>query len=491
MENVRDWCISRQLWWGQRIPAYYLVEEDANKTDAQVFVGETLDEALEDARNKTGNPNLTATDLIQDEDVLDTWFSSGLWPITVFDGIRNPDNEDINYYYPTNDLVTAPEILFFWVARMVMYGYEYRNERPFNNVYLTGIVRDAKGRKMSKSLGNSPDPLELIKQYGADGVRTGMLFSSPAGNDLLFDIKLCEQGRNFSNKIWNAFRLVKGWEVDDNIETPEGNKTAIDWFRNRYNQALEEADSQYSKFRISDALRVCYTFTWNDFCSWYLEMIKPDYQKPIDRYTYDTTVSFFEDIVRLLHPFMPFITEEIWHEIKDRDENDCVIVAEWPAAEKIDKKIIDDASKAFELISQVRNVRNSKNIPMKQALKLELKGNMANYKIFMPTIMKLANLESFDPMEEKQSSGIGFIIRDDEFNIPASEGVDLDKEKESLEKELEYTLGFKKSVSKKLENERFVNNAPQKVVEMERKKLADAEARIEAIREALTRLNGK
>jgi valyl-tRNA synthetase len=488
MENVRDWCISRQLWWGQRIPAYYLADEDVFNPNAQVFVGENIEEALEDAKAKTGNSNLTEKDLKQDEDVLDTWFSSGLWPITVFNGIMDPDNEEINYYYPTNDLITAPEILFFWVARMVMYGYEYRGNKPFNNVYLTGIVRDGQGRKMSKSLGNSPDPLKLIGEYGADGVRTGMLFSSPAGNDLLFDIKLCEQGRNFSNKVWNAFRLVKGWEVDDTIPTPEGNQVSIDWFRSRFNQTLAEANDQFSKFRISDALKVCYSFTWNDFCSWYLEMIKPEYQKPIDRATYEATITFFEDIMRLLHPFMPFITEEIWHEIRERDKDDCVIVAEWPEVKDVDDNIIDNAIRAFELISQVRNIRNSKNIPNKQPLSLEIKGKIETYNTFMPTILKLANLESFEEIQKKNNSGMGFVIRDDEFIIPISEGVDMEKERENLQKELEYTQGFKISVSKKLENERFVNNAPEQVVEAERKKLADAEARIQAIEKALAAL---
>ena len=490
MENVRDWCISRQLWWGQRIPAYYLLREDVNNPEVQVFVGETIQEALENARRITGNSSLKESDLKQDEDVLDTWFSSGLWPITVFDGIRNPQNEEIKYYYPTTDLITAPDILFFWVARMIMYGYEYMGDKPFKNVYLTGMVRDTEGRKMSKSLGNSPDPIELINQYGSDGVRTGMLFSSPAGNDLLFDIKLCEQGRNFSNKIWNAFRLVKGWEVDDTLDTPEGNKVSIRWFQSRFNQAVKEADDQFSKFRISDALKVCYSFTWNDFCSWYLEMIKPEYQKPIDRHTYEVTVSFFEDIMKLLHPFMPFITEEIWHDIREREENDCIIVASWPEVEeaKADKSIIDEAERAFELISQVRNIRNSKNIPKKDPLKLECKGNFESFTTFMPVILKLANLESFTKIEEKNNAGLGFVIRDDEFIIPVSEGVDLEKERENLEKELKYTIGFKTSVSKKLANERFVNNAPEAVVEVEKKKLADAEARIEAIEKALKAL---
>lgn len=488
MENVRDWCISRQLWWGQRIPAYYLTSENPADPDARVFVAETKEEALIQAQKDTRNMQLTADDLIQDEDVLDTWFSSGLWPITVFDGIKNPGNNDISYYYPTNDLVTAPEILFFWVARMIIYGYEYMDERPFNNVYLTGIVRDKQGRKMSKSLGNSPDPLELIQKYGADGVRTGMLFSSPAGNDLLFDVKLCEQGRKFANKIWNAFRLVKGWKIESGVEMPEANETAILWFQQRFDEILKHLNEQYDKFRISDALMITYSFIWDDFCSWYLEMIKPAYEKPIDRKTYEATVTFFENVIRLLHPFMPFITEEIWHQIRERDEKDCIIVASWPQPEKHDKVILDEAQKAFEVISQVRNIRNSKNILAKQHLELHLKGDLRSYRRFLPVITKLAYLKSFVEVNEKEGINLGFVIGKDEFFIPATRGIDVKKEKENITRELDYIRGFLASVEKKLHNERFVQNAPQNVIENERKKQADALVKIKALEVALAEL---
>ena len=488
MENVRDWCISRQLWWGHRIPAYYLTSENPADPDARVFVAETKEEALIQAQKDTRNMQLTADDLIQDEDVLDTWFSSGLWPITVFDGIKNPGNNDISYYYPTNDLVTAPEILFFWVARMIIYGYEYMDERPFNNVYLTGIVRDKQGRKMSKSLGNSPDPLELIQKYGADGVRTGMLFSSPAGNDLLFDVKLCEQGRKFANKIWNAFRLVKGWKIESGVEMPEANETAILWFQQRFDEILKHLNEQYDKFRISDALMITYSFIWDDFCSWYLEMIKPAYEKPIDRKTYEATVTFFENVIRLLHPFMPFITEEIWHQIRERDEKDCIIVASWPQPEKHDKVILDEAQKAFEVISQVRNIRNSKNILAKQHLELHLKGDLRSYRRFLTVITKLAYLKSFVEVNEKEGINLGFVIGKDEFFIPATRGIDVKKEKENITRELDYIRGFLASVEKKLHNERFVQNAPQNVIENERKKQADALVKIKALEVALAEL---
>ncbi len=488
MENVRDWCISRQLWWGQRIPAYYLATENPADPDARVFVAETKEEALIQAKKVTQNTQLTADDLKQDEDVLDTWFSSGLWPITVFDGIKNPGNKDISYYYPTNDLVTAPEILFFWIARMIIYGYEYIHERPFNNVYLTGIVRDKQGRKMSKSLGNSPDPLELIQKYGADGVRTGMLFSSPAGNDLLFDIKLCEQGRNFANKIWNAFRLVKGWKIDNKLEMPEANATAISWFQQRFNEVLLRLNEQYDKFRISDTLMITYSFVWDDFCSWYLEMIKPAYEKPIDRKTHEATISFFEQVIRLLHPFMPFITEEIWHQIRERDEKECIIVASWPQYEKHDKLILNEAQKAFEVISQVRNIRNSKNIPAKQYFELHMKGDFRGYQRFLPVITKLAYLNSFIEVNEKEGTNLGFVIGADEFFIPATMGIDVKKEKENIARELEYTRGFLASGDKKLRNENFVQNAPQNVIENERKKQADALLKIKVLEASLAAL---
>ncbi|MFP4092244.1 MAG: valine--tRNA ligase, partial [Cyclobacteriaceae bacterium] len=492
MENVRDWCISRQLWWGQRIPAYYL----PNSKD--FVVAETPEKALELAKEKSGKADLRLEDLRQEEDVLDTWFSSGLWPITVFDGIRKPDNPDISYYYPTNDLVTAPEILFFWVARMIINGYEYRQEKPFKNVYLTGIVRDKQGRKMSKSLGNSPDPLELIREYGADGVRTGMLFSSPAGNDLLFDIKLCEQGRNFSNKIWNAFRLVQGWEVEG--ERPnEQNRTAIAWFEARFNQALLEIEDHFTKFRISDALQVVYKLMWDDFCSWYLEMVKPE-EKKIDQMTYDATIRFFENLMKILHPFMPFITEEIWHEIARRHERDFLIIAPWPekdnsaARVQTDKQMLAQGQTAIDVISGVRNVRNSRGIAMKDQLELIVRSDTQDvYQQFGSIIRKLANVSEVKFTDEKVEGAASFIIntpqgKPDECFVPLGDAVDTEAEIERLQKDLDYQQGFKKSVEKKLSNEKFVQNAPKQVVAMERKKLADAEVKISAIQEQLAAL---
>ncbi|MTI29928.1 valine--tRNA ligase [Xanthovirga aplysinae] len=482
MENVRDWCISRQLWWGHQIPAYYL-------PNGELVVAETPEEALELAKKKTGNEQLTVGDLKQDEDVLDTWFSSWLWPISVFNGINEPDNEEIKYYYPTNDLVTAPEILFFWVARMIIAGYEYRGELPFKNVYLTGIVRDKLGRKMSKSLGNSPDPLKLMEQYGADGVRTGMLFSSPAGNDLPFDEKLCEQGRNFSNKIWNAFRLVKGWEIDEKIDGA-ANRTAINWFESKFNSTLVEIEDHFSKYRISDALKATYKLIWDDFCSWYLEMVKPAYGQPIDRSTYEATINFFEQIIKVLHPFMPFLTEEIWHQIKEREDKDCLIVAQWPKANESNANILQKAELVFEVVSTVRNTRNEKQISPKEALSLSIKSNdPATYEQFGGIIRKLANISEINFVKEKVDGAIGFVIKSDEFFIPMDGMIDVEKEKENLTKELEYTKGFLKSVMKKLSNERFVNNAPEQVINNERKKQADAEAKIKAIEENLASLN--
>jgi len=493
MENVRDWCISRQLWWGQRIPAYYL----PNSND--FVVAETEKEALELARKKTGNPTLEADQLRQEEDVLDTWFSSGLWPITVFDGIRHPNNPDISYYYPTNDLVTAPEILFFWVARMIINGYEYRQEKPFKNVYLTGIVRDKQGRKMSKSLGNSPDPLELIQAYGADGVRTGMLLSSPAGNDLLFDVKLCEQGRNFSNKIWNAFRLVKSWEVSEKGQPAEDNQTAVRWFNARFNQALIEIEDHFSKFRISDALKVAYKLMWEDFCSWYLEMTKPT-DKKVDQATYDATIRYFEDLMKLLHPFMPFLTEEIWHEINERQEDDFVIVAAWPQIDhseervKSDKKMLGLGQVAIEVISNIRNTRNGRGISLKEPLALIVSTDTREvYDQFGGIIQKLANLNEISFTHQKVEGAASFIVntpqgKPDECYVPLGDAVDTEAETERLQKDLEYQKGFKKSVEKKLSNEKFVQNAPEKVVAMERKKLSDAEAKIKSLEEQLAAL---
>ncbi|RDC66503.1 valine--tRNA ligase [Adhaeribacter pallidiroseus] len=480
MENIRDWNISRQLWWGQQIPAYYL-------PDGSFVVAINADEALVLAKQQTGNENLTQQNLRQDEDVLDTWFSSWLWPISVFDGFKDPDNPDMEYYYPTNDLVTAPEILFFWVARMIMAGFEYRRELPFRNVYLTGIVRDSIGRKMSKSLGNSPDPLNLIEQYGADGVRTGMLFSSPAGNDLPFDEKLCEQGRNFSNKIWNAFRLVKGWEVNPDLSFP--NELATTWFEAKFNEAVTLLEDHFDKFRISDALLTVYKLVWDDFCSQYLEMIKPAYQQPIDGETYERTLAFFENLMKLLHPFMPFITEELWHELRDRQAKDYLIVACWPEVKAADTDIIQNMDKAMEVVAGIRNVRNSKNIPNTKALELSVKTADASLiNAFQPIIQKLANISEISFVETGLDNAISFVQGASEFFIPMEGNVDVAVERERLQKELEYTKGFLTSVDKKLSNERFVSGAPEAVLEKERQKKADAEAKIQALEQSLAAL---
>lgn len=490
MENVKDWCISRQLWWGQQIPAYYY---GTNEDD--YVVAETIEEALELAKVKSGNSGLHLSDLKQDEDVLDTWASSWLFPLEVFKGfddqyfkdgkITKGANQELDYYYPTATLVTAPEILFFWVARMIIAGYEYTGQKPFKDVYLTGIVRDKQRRKMSKSLGNSPDPLDLIAQYGADAVRTGMLFSSPAGNDLLYDEKLIEQGRNFANKIWNAFRLVQGWEVDASL-SGETNKASIAWFEARFNETLTEVEDHFSKFRMSDALMSTYKLIWGDFCSWYLEMIKPDYQKPIDADTKEATIGFFEKILKLLHPFMPFITEELWHELGDRKDTDCIIVSEWPKAKSFDSKILKEAELAFEVISNVRNIRNAKQIAQKDSLALKVKSeDFGKFNTFSFVIQKLGNLSIFENTNDKVDNSVSFVLTGDEFFIPLEGTVDLEKEKEEIEKELAYTKGFLQSIEKKLSNERFVNNAPEQVVAMEKKKMEDAQAKIKVLEESL------
>ncbi|WP_297337151.1 valine--tRNA ligase [Algoriphagus sp.] len=482
MENVRDWCISRQLWWGHRIPAFYL-------PNGEFVVAKTAQEALQLANSQFGT-NYVLADLKQDEDVLDTWFSSWLWPISVFDTevfSTGKPNEELNYYYPTNDLVTAPEILFFWVARMIIAGYEYLGEKPFKNVYLTGIVRDKLGRKMSKSLGNSPDPLELIAKYGADGVRTGMLFSSPAGNDLPYDDKLVEQGRNFANKIWNAFRLVQGWEIDPNL-SGRSNTSSIGWFENRFQQALAEINEHFEKFRISDALMATYKLVWDDFCSWYLEMIKPAYQHPIDQQTYDRTIELFEDVLKILHPFMPFITEELWHQIKERSVGESLILAPWPEVKEFDQKTIDDAAQVFEVVSQVRNLRASKGMSPKESLELTINTKTPElYHQFESVLVKLANLSSLS-FSEKVENAMSFVVKSDECFIPMSDSINIEEEKANLQKEIEYTKGFLASVMKKLSNERFVAGAPAQVVENEKKKQADAEAKIKALEESLTKL---
>ncbi|MFT7034153.1 MAG: valyl-tRNA synthetase [Cyclobacteriaceae bacterium] len=478
LDNIRDWPISRQLWWGQQIPAYYYGENG-------FAIASTKEEALEIARKDSGNANLQLSDLKQDEDVVDTWFSSWLAPISVFDGFENPGNPDINYYYPTSVLVTGWDIIFFWVARMIFAGYEFMNEMPFKKVYFTGMVRDLQRRKMSKSLGNSPEALKLIDQYGADGVRVGMLLSSAAGNDLLFDEKLCEQGRNFSTKIWNAFRLVKNWEIAEKPAS-EKNKIARDWFDARFNQVLAESEDNFTKFRLSDSLMSIYKLIWDDFCSWYLEIIKPDFGKPIDRETYDTAIGFFEKLMRLVHPYMPFISEEIWQNIAVRESNDYVIVAEWPKAESFDEKIISAAEVAFELISNIRNIRNSNGISFKNKLDLYAKtGDFGEYSSFKNIISRLGNLDTFEECKENPVNSISFTIRADEFFIPAEGNVDVEKEKAERTKELEYTQGFLNSIAKKLSNERFVNNAPEQVVAVEKKKQADAEEKIKMLEEKL------
>ncbi|XLS28301.1 valine--tRNA ligase [Flavobacteriaceae bacterium M23B6Z8] len=483
MENVRDWNISRQLWWGHQIPAFYYGE---GKED--FVVAENASEALKLAKDKSGNTQLNESDLKQDKDALDTWFSSWLWPISVFNGILEPDNEEINYYYPTNDLVTAPEILFFWVARMIIAGYEYRGKKPFNNVYLTGIVRDKQRRKMSKQLGNSPDPLDLIKKYGADGVRVGMLLSSPAGNDLMFDEDLCKQGASFSNKIWNAFRLIKGWEVDENVNQPEGSLLAVAWYRSKFNATLETIEDEYSKYRISNALMSTYKLIWDDFCSWLLEMVKPPYQKPIDAKTYREVISLFEDNLKVLHPFMPFLTEEIWHLIKERTPEQALIISEWPKVGEIDIALLKDFDLAAEVISNVRSIRKDKGIAFKEMLDLQVLMHQETSVRFNPVIMKLGNLSAIEAIDEKPSGALSFRVKSNEYFIPIETTVDMAEEITKLEEELAYTEGFLKSVQKKLSNERFVNNAPEKVVAIERKKEADALAKIETIKESLAGL---
>jgi valyl-tRNA synthetase len=497
MENVRDWCISRQLWWGHRIPAYYYGEGEHD-----YVIAETPEEALTLAREKSGNASLNVKDLEQDPDVLDTWASSWLWPIQVFGGFdgdhfdsqrgkyRKGSNADLDYYYPTSVLVTAPEILFFWVARMIIAGYEYMDKPPFKDVYLTGIVRDKLRRKMSKSLGNSPDPLELIKQYGADGVRTGMLFSSPAGNDLLFDEKLCEQGRNFSNKIWNVFRLMQGWEIDDTAHDAQ-HDMATKWFGSRFNQALAEIEDHFSKYRISDALMTVYKLIWNDFSGWYLEIIKPAFGEAIDRRTYDITISYFEKLVKILHPFMPFISEELYQNIKERAEGDYLITAEWPVKGDVDQAILNSASHAFEVISGIRNLRSNKGLSPKEALELHIKARNSHvYDAFGAIMKKMANISELKFVTEQEKGASGFIVDTDECFVPMSGSIDAEKEIEELEKELNYQQGFLNTVNKKLANDKFVNNAPEKVVETERKKQQDAEAKIKALKEQIERLKG-
>jgi len=480
LENIQDWCISRQLWWGHRIPAYFYND------GADFVVARTPEEALEKARAKSGNPDMTAADLHQDEDALDTWFSSWLWPITLFDGINRPGNKEISYYYPTATLVTAPDIIFFWVARMIMAGYEYIGRQPFNNVYFTGIVRDAIGRKMSKSLGNSPDPLDLIRDYGADGVRMGLMLAAPAGNDIIYDDKLCEQGRNFCNKIWNAFRLVASWPTDNAAEQPEVCRLADRWFESKLNEASAEVSDLFDKFRISEALMTVYRLFRDDFSSWYLEMVKPAYQQPIDRRTYASAVAFFEKLLCLLHPFMPFITEEVWQAIAERPAGASIMYAHYPESGTTDKALLSAMEQTKEIVTGIRGVRARKNIPQKEQLSLHVIGELDG--ATQPMIKKLANVGEIVTDAEKDAAAQSFMVGTLEFNIPLAGSTDVEVEKARVQKEIDYLLGFKASIEKKLSNERFVNNAPEAVVAGERKKLADATSKIETLRATLAAL---
>ena len=481
MENIKDWCISRQLWWGQRIPAYYLPK-------GGYVVAETAEKALELAREK--DPALTAADLRQDEDVLDTWFSSWLWPISVFDGIRNPDNEEIKYYYPTNDLVTGPDIIFFWVARMIMAGYEYRNAAPFDHVYFTGIVRDKIGRKMSKQLGNSPDPLDLIAQYGADGMRAAMLLSSSAGNDVMFDEALCEQGRNFGNKIWNAYRLVCGWQTDAALAQSENNRLAGEWFAAVLDRTLTEIDADFAAYRISEAFMKVYKLFWDDFSGWYLEMIKPAYQAPTDTATMETAKRFFDTLLRMVHPFMPFVTEEIWQDLAPRNDGESIMTSLLPVPKEADGKLLARFELAKEVISSLRNIRKQKNIPQKEQLELKVIAD-ANYPAeYEPVIVKIGNLSSVERITEKETAAAAFIVKTTQYFVPMGGMIDTEAEIAALSKDLAYYEGFLASVMKKLSNERFVSSAPEKVVANERAKQADAEAKIAAIKEQLAALKG-
>ena len=481
LENIKDWCISRQLWWGHQIPAYYLPE-------GGYVVAETPEEALRLAKEKAGD-NITMEDLRQESDCLDTWFSSWLWPLSLFDGILNPDNEEFKYYYPTNDLITGPDIIFFWVARMIMAGEEYKQEVPFKKVYFTGIVRDKLGRKMSKSLGNSPDPIELIDRYGADGVRVGMMLTAPAGNDLPFDEALCEQGRNFCNKMWNALRLVKGWKVDENIPQPETAKMAMKWFEMRFYQVLQETNDNLDKYRLSDALMGIYKLVWDDFCSWYLEMVKAPMNQPIDAVTYNATVSFFENLMKILHPFMPFITEDIWHLLQERQDGDDLIIAQQPKQQVVDNDILNQFIFTQDVINNIRKIRAEKNISMKEAIELIVvdKDGSVN-KDFDSVIMKLCNVSSINYVTENPQDAFGFLVKAVEFFIPVTDNIDTEAELKKLEEELAYAQGFLKSVEAKLSNEKFVNGAPAAVVDKERKKKSDAEAKIKVLEQQIATL---
>jgi valyl-tRNA synthetase len=483
MENVRDWNISRQLWWGQQIPAFYYGDGQDD-----FVVAATGEEALELAKIQSGSPNLKLVDLRQDADVLDTWFSSWLWPISVFGGILEPDNEEVNYYYPTNDLVTGPDILFFWVARMIVAGYEFRNQKPFENVYFTGLVRDKQRRKMSKSLGNSPDALKLIADYGADGVRVGLLLSSAAGNDLMFDEDLCQQGKNFANKIWNGFRLLKGWEVSD-IPQPEASKLGLEWYEAKLNKTLLEIEDHFSKFRISDALMAIYKLVWDDYSSWLLEIIKPAYQQPIDKMSFDRVIHLFEQNLKLLHPFMPFLTEEVWQHISERSPEEALVIAKWPTQGTADESLLAQFEFVAEVIAGIRTIRKEKNIPMKESLKLSVLNTEGVSKDWDVIISKLNNISAIDYIDAPLEGALTFRVRSNEYFVPMDGAIDIQAEILKIKEELKYTKGFLMSVQKKLSNERFVNNAPEQVIAIERKKHADAEAKIDTLEKSLASLS--
>ncbi len=482
LNNIRDWNISRQLWWGQQIPAYYFGD---GKED--FVVAENIEKALELAKVKTANESLTTADLRQDADALDTWFSSWLWPMAVFGGVLNPESEDFKYYYPTNDLVTGPDILFFWVARMIIAGYEYAGEKPFSNVYLTGLVRDKQGRKMSKSLGNSPEPLGLIEKFGADGVRVGLLLSASAGNDILFDEELCNQGKGFSNKIWNAFKLIKGWEVADIVQ-PESSKVAIEWYEAKLQQTLAEIEDNFDKYRLSDALMAIYKLVWDDFCSWFLEMIKPGYQQPIDRATFDKAIEMLENNLKLLHPFMPFLTEEIWHHIAERSPEQALIVDEWPTVKAYNEQLITDFDFATEVISGIRTIRKDKNIPFRDVIELRVMNNEKASTYFDSVIMKLGNVVDLMYVDDKVDGALSYRVKSNEYFIPITGNIDVEAEVAKLTEELNYTKGFLRSVQGKLSNEKFVAGAPEQVIANERKKEADALAKIAMIEQSLAGL---
>ncbi|MEG1645314.1 MAG: valine--tRNA ligase [Alistipes sp.] len=482
MENIKDWCISRQLWWGQRIPAYYLPK-------GGYVVAENAEEALLLARAKAGDDTLQLSDLRQDEDVLDTWFSSWLWPISVFDGIRQPNNREINYYYPTNDLVTAPDIIFFWVARMIMAGYEYRNTAPFSHVYFTGIVRDKLGRKMSKQLGNSPDPLDLIAQYGADGMRGAMLLSASAGNDVMFEEALCEQGRNFGNKIWNAYRLINGWQVDTTLTASETNRLAAEWFSTTLNKTLAEIEADFAAYRISEAFMAVYKLFWNDFSGWYLEMIKPAYQHPIDAATLAMAKEFFDQLLRLLHPFMPFVTEEIWHDLAPRKAGESIMCVLQPKSVSVDEPLLARFEWVKEIITAVRNIRKQKGLPLKDALVLEVIADENYPAVYLPVLLKMANLSEVRLITEKDATAAAFLVKTTQYFVPLAGRIDVEAERTKLTNELTYLEGFLASVTKKLSNERFVQSAPAKVVANEQAKQVDAQAQIAALKEQLNALH--